>query len=187
MMKVTGTYQWIKGLCSGTANALLVGLTLTLMPGLGGCPEAQKTSSLTLQPQPITDVHHPMSRQFARQTDNAALHNMSISAIHFMPHRAHLNSLGCQRLNRLAWIVQNYGGQIILDLEQPDTALAQEREKVVRDYLLAWGLSAEQIDLVAGTPAGKGLHAQEAIQIHKDTRYKPQEDGGSCGKTISLQ
>jgi len=137
-----------------------------------GCNETQKTKNPLTQQQPIVNPQHGMNRQFDRMVDNAALGDMAISDVHFMPHRAYLNSLGCKQLSRLVWVIQNYGGQVILDLEQPQSELAAQRQQIVHDYLLACGLANDAIGITMGLPKGKGLPATEAITIYKDTRYK---------------
>jgi len=115
---------------------------------------------------------HSMTKPFERLVHNAELADMSLADVHFLPHRPGLNSTGTQRLNHLAWLVDQYGGAIKLDLEEPKGELTDGRVAMVKAYLECWGLPAEKIKVEVGLPDQEGMNAKEAITIYEDTRYK---------------
>jgi hypothetical protein len=170
-------------------------LTVTLMPGFGGCekrckpddkqppaPCSQPVESTVNRDQATPDdyyaseeVRHPLTRQFDRMTHNAELADMSITDIHFIPNRPLLNSNGTQRLNHLAWMVDQYGGSIMVDLAEPKSEVAQARLQNVIQYLKEWGLPDNKIVVSFGLPKSEGMKAEEAMTIYKDTRYRPDD------------
>ena len=115
---------------------------------------------------------HARERQFDQMIYNAELADMTLAYIHFLPQRSALNSTGTQKLNHLAWLSDNYGGSIKLDLNDPKGELAMARVKNVKAYLKCWGLPEDKIKVEIGLSDHEGLKATEAILIHNDTRYK---------------
>lgn len=150
-------------------------VVFTLMLGTGGCEKRKDRAKAQPLPHPI-DKEHPLTRQFDRCAQNAQISDMAISDVHFMPNRSRLNGTGTVKLNRLAWIVDQYGGTIRIDLEQVDAPLSRERVATVTAYLLAWGVPEGQIKVVIGLPPTKGMAADEAILIYEETRFKPEEE-----------
>jgi hypothetical protein len=119
-----------------------------------------------------TPKRHAREKQFDQMIYNAELADMTLADIHFLPQRSALNSTGTQKLNHLAWLTDNYGGSIKLDLNDPKGELASARVKNVKAYLKCWGLSEEKIKVKIGLSDYEGLKATEAIIIHNDTRYQ---------------
>jgi len=179
-------------------KSLVLGLSIafmmTLMPGLGGCADRRQKVDETTQPEPLStqpaegtsdmteeeaapEKERPaLTRQADRMVHNAELADMCLADIHFLPNRAVLNSNGTQRLSHLAWLMDQYGGSIKLDLEEPDSPVARERIQTVQNYLRAWGLPESKIQVSLGLAESKGMEATEAIKIHNDTRYKNEKD-----------
>ncbi len=153
---------------------------MSLMPGFWGCTQ-DRSSIDEQQPQPNfsdfdenQDCRHPTEKQADLMILNTEIADMRICDIHFLPNRAILNSNGTRRLNQLAWIVEKYGGKIYLDVEHPDSKLTRKRMKTVRLYMKKLGVPNNKIKLVVGLPKTKGMHADEAIEIYDDTRFKPE-------------
>jgi len=158
-------------------SAVLIGSVLVVIPA--GCEKRDKVGD----PEPRTesqsgshplDRDHPMARQFDRIAESADLADMVICDIHFMPNRSMLNGSGTEKLHKLAWIVNHYGGTINIHLAEPKTKLAKARMTTVRAYLRELGLAENKIQLAFGLPPTKGMRAGEAMLIHVDTRYKPE-------------
>jgi len=190
-----------------TFTYLMIFVSWTLMPGLGGCADHRSASDEqpTTQPPPVStqptcqtaepgadETVEAVSdrservRQMDRMTHNAELADMSLSDIHFMPNRSILNSNGTQRLTHLAWIVDHYGGTIMLDLEDSVGPMAKERMQTVVAYLKACGLVENKILVEFGLPQTKGMGAKEAVNIYNDTRYKPKDSGKGDAKSVTL-
>jgi hypothetical protein len=169
-----------------------------------GCAEHRENGTTT-QPKPLScddksDVNHdvadepvgqtpqavshdkPIIRQSDRQVHNAELADMVVADIHFLPNRTVLNTVGTERLSHLAWIVENYGGTIKLDLDDPASQLAMQRMSIVKEYLKAYGLPDNKIQVEFGLSETKGMDAKEAINVHKNSQFKEQkEDKGLLG------
>ena len=75
-----------------------------------GC--STSSPRLNAPPHGVAESVHDMRGTFVYMTDNALLADMSVSDMHFLPHRAMLTTLGTQRLNRLAQLINAYGGVI---------------------------------------------------------------------------
>ena len=65
--------------------------------------------------------------------DNAMLHDMSLADIHFVPYTAELSGTGIARLDRMAVLLDTYGGVIRYDTVLTDEALILKRLTHVRD------------------------------------------------------
>jgi len=100
---------------------------------------------------------------------------MSLADMHFLPNRAALNSTGTQRLSHLAWLVDNYGGTIKLDLKDTKGELTNNRLATVKSYLKSWGLADDKIKVEIGLPDNEGMSAQEAIKVYEGTRYQKKD------------
>jgi hypothetical protein len=127
----------------------------------------------------VGEERHPMTREFDRQVHNAELADMAIADIHFLPNRSALNSNGTQRLNHLAWLTDQYGGTIKLDMKDPKSKLTDERLATVKAYLKTWGLTDDKIKVEVGLPDNEGMDANEAINVYQDTRYKKSDKNAS--------
>lgn len=158
-----------------------------MIVGIVGCEKRSEPTPA----QPVAEFadkqERPMTRQFDRSCQNADLANMAVSDMHFMPNRAVLNGAGTAKLNRLAWIVDHYGGAIMIDLAELDTPLTRARIDTVVAYLQNVGLARDKIQTMVGLPSTSGMAADEAVTVYDDTRYNPKRDGkGSiCGSDQS--
>jgi hypothetical protein len=117
-------------------------------------------------------------------SDNAALTMMTVNDNHFVPGRAMLNSLGEQRLDRLASLIDAYGGQIRFSTDSTDHALNGQRMASIRAHLADTGLDMRGETVVMGIPGGEGSLAEEAILIRKhEGMYEPKKSGATAGGT----
>lgn len=140
----------------------------------GGCQ--QPVTRLNAPPHGTTDVTSDLHDTYEHMTDNALLANMSIGDIHFLPHRPMLNSLGEQRLGRLAALLNMYGGIIRFDTRVRDEALIAERTESIMDYLASKGVDTTSEILTRDLPGGRGMDASQAIMIRANEGvYKPKK------------
>lgn len=163
---------------------ILTIIGLSLMPGFGGC--TQKNRKLETQPLPSSSQRDKRTMQEDRMVHNAEMMDMTLADIHFLPNRPELNSNGTQRLSHLAWTVKKYGGKIILDMEKPKSKLTTARIRTVRKYMMQYGLAKKEIKITVGLSEHKGMEAGEAIEIYKDTRFKPSDSkkGTKIGQSL---
>lgn len=144
---------------------------------LAGCetPTARVNAPPHGQPYNTND----MQGTYAYMTDNAMLADMTVSDVHFMPHRALLSELGEMHLNRLASLVAAYGGEVRYNSNETDSQLNQARVATIREYLGDCGLTAPHTMVVSDLPGATGMDAAEAILIvDNEGMYQPKRKGG---------
>jgi hypothetical protein len=113
-------------------------------------------------------------------SDNALLEDMSLSDMHFIPHRPMLSAFGIERLTRMASLLSCYGGNVRLITRETDTALIDQRIRSVRDFLEEASIDLQATQIVCDLPGGHGMNATESIQILKNEgTYKPNSGGQS--------
>ena len=123
---------------------------------------------------------------FDHMVDNAMLADMSITDNHFLPDRPALNSLGEERLSRLAEIVQMYGGTIRFNTALEDATLIQQRTDTIVAFLGKAGVDTTSKTVVRGLPGGRGMDATQAILIKaNEGTYKPKKQGSEDGTLLS--
>ncbi len=150
-----------------------------------GCQQPHER--LNAPPQGHTEHPAKLQEPFVYMTDNALLADMSMSAVHFVPHQSELNSLGARRLNRLAEILKIYGGTVRYDGTTDDAKLASDRISQIKEYLLARGLEANRMEIKRAMAGGEGMNASEAILIRQSTNFQPDEQkkqGNDDGSTL---
>lgn len=153
------------------------GLTgLAALLGVAGCygPSARLNSP----PQGHTDRESTLNAHFIPMVDSAMLSDRSIADIHFVPHRAELNTLGMRRLSRMAQLVEVYGGEVRYATSLTDENLVRQRMESVRHYLHDVGLPDEQIVVVQALPGGRGLTGDEVVRIKQASEFTPKKEGG---------
>lgn len=128
-----------------------------------------------------------MQGTYAYMQDAALLADMSLSDVHFLPHRALLTSLGEQRLSRLALLVKEYGGSIRLSSDITDTTLLNKRVDSVVAFLTEAGVDMSPQTVVQDVPGGRGMTASEVLLIlTNEGQYKVKKGGGSTTLSIPL-
>jgi hypothetical protein len=111
--------------------------------------------------------------------DNAILHDMSISDMHFIPHTDELSSTGVARLDRMALLLDAYGGTVRYDTALSDQFMISQRIEHVREYLAATGCDMGRVEVRAMLSGGRGMPAAEALEIlEKGTNPQTGTPGG---------
>lgn len=147
---------------------------------LAGCAP-QPTTRLNAPPHGTSDNLSEMQGTLTYMTDNALLADMCVSDVHFVPHRALLNSLGEERVRRLAQLVETYGGTIRLSTNVTDEKLVKARLDTVVALLNEAGLDTSQHMVVSDLPGGDGMDASQAILIKaNEGTYKPPKNSNAA-------
>jgi len=119
---------------------------------------------------------------FVYMTDNALLADMTVSNIHFHPHRATLNTLGQQRLSRLVSLLEVHGGTIRFNTDIDDEELIEKRTDAILAFLAEAGVDTTGQVLVEDLRGGRGMDASEVILIKVfEASYQPKGAGGAGG------
>jgi hypothetical protein len=157
-------------------NRLLPGLVVV---GLlcGACQEP--APRLNVPPHGTSGKPAELQAEYTHMVDNALLTDMVVSDIHFVPQRAMLNSLGEERLSRLAGLMELYGGTIHFSTYSTDSKLVAERIEQVRSYLCTAGIDTTAEVVVPGMAQGRGMDAAQAVLIKaNEGTYVPKKKGG---------
>lgn len=142
---------------------------------------------LNAPPHGVPEATSDMQGMYVYMTDNALLTDMCISDVHFLPHRAMLNTLGQQRLSRLASLLDAYGGEIRYSTNLDDEELIEARTGVITDFLCEAGIDVWAHLVSCDLPGGRGMDAREVILIKvNEATYQPGESGGESGKSLDL-
>lgn len=156
-------------------RVLVLGILLSLCacnnpsPRLNAPPHGQPTETVDSQ------------GTFVYMADNALLADMSMSDMHFLPHRAGLTTLGEQRLGRMASLMEAYGGTIRFSTNLEDKELVDARTRTIVDFLRECGVSVTSETVTQDAPGGDGMAAAEAILIraHEGT-YQAKKSSGQA-------
>lgn len=137
-----------------------------LLPLICGLPAActQPASRLNSPPQGDTPHRSEMQPAFTYMVDNAAISDLSITDIHFVPHTTELNSLGTARLSRIAMLIDPYGGTVRYAARLTDQAMVAERVEHVRDFLETTGVDMSRIEVTIALAGSHHTSATEAIE-----------------------
>lgn len=146
------------------------------------------TPRLNAPPHGTAEQVNDLQSTMVYMTDNALLADMTVSDVHFFPHRSLLNSLGEQRLSRLASLIDAYGGEIRFSTNSQDKQLVSQRTQAIKEYLRDAG-----VDVVANTvredmPGGSGMDANEVVLIKlSEAAYIPGKSGTSGNQSSSSE
>ena len=162
-----------------------------LVPGviavLAVCGGCQKPAPrLNAPPHGTTENPIELRDTYAQMVDNALLADMSVSDAHFVPHRSMLNSLGEERLHRLAGLLELYGGTIRFSTDVEDEELIRTRTDAIVAFLKQEGADTTANVLKRDMPGGRGMDAAQAILIRvNEGRYKPKKsDAGNASQIL---
>lgn len=117
---------------------------------------------------------------FVYMADNALLNDMTVSDIHFMPHRARLTTLGVERLSRLTSLIQAYGGQVRFSTSMADEALRTQRMNTIVEFLASSGIPSASTAVVADMPGNVSMTANEAVLIRTREGMYQEKSSGSA-------
>jgi hypothetical protein len=150
-----------------------------------GCNDPNDRLNTPPHGQPLQDEDgrakvSDLQGTFVYMADNALLANMTVSDMHFLPHRAQLNTVGRERVARLASLMDAYGGTIRFNSDDRDEALRRDRLDAVLECLMEMGCYATTETIREDLPGGAGIDATEAVLIkaHEAT-YTPNKGGAA--------
>lgn len=102
---------------------------------------------------------------FTNMVDNAILQDMSIADVHFVGHTAELSGTGAARLNRMATLLDTYGGVVRYETFNTNDEMVRHRLEHVREYLALTGCDMGRVEIKAMMSGGRGMTATKAIQV----------------------
>ncbi len=144
------------------------------------CTKSANMLPLTdVQTRKIEQVRDRPRPYLTSMVDNALLHDMSVTDMHFIPHTSELSGTGAARLDRMAVMLNTYGGVVRYDTLMNDSELAQKRIDHVREYLEVAGCDVSRVQVTAMLSGGRGLTAKRAIEIDDAGTVEAVEGGPS--------
>lgn len=163
----------------GKYSTLIVAVSLALANS--ACNTCQKCNEFkTATDQQIEMIDKSMEEpqeHFTNMVDNAMLHDMSVADVHFVPHTAELSGTGAARLNRMATLLDAYGGTVRYETFNTDEAFVKLRLEHVREYLALTGCDMGRVDIKAMISGGRGMAGDRAIFVDLKGTAKDTEGG----------
>jgi len=164
---------------------------LILVPGAitlaaAGCDSCQRCRD----PLTATDIQHEKmdhsrgkarNQPFNDMVDNAILSDMTVADFHFVAHTAEISGTGAARLNRMAPLLDTYGGTVRYETYMTDDKLVKQRLEHVREYLATTGCEMGRVEIKAMISGGHGMAADRAIIVDLKGTAAPNQQGSTTG------
>ncbi len=141
-------------------RSVTVGLALTAMIGCQG----KYRTAVSIDMQRMDDTLAAPRAHLTNAVDNAILHDMSLADFHFVPHSTELSGSGVARLDRMALMLDTYGGMVRYEAGTTNETLIEGRLDHVREYLSLVGCSMDKITLATAVSGGRTGRASLAIE-----------------------
>lgn len=143
-----------------------------------GCHKIQTANDIQLAR--MEETQRTYGSHFNQMVDNAILRDMSVADIHFSPHTNELSGIGVARLDRLAKLLQVYGGTVRYETLVQDKKLIQQRLDHVGEYLALVGCHMDRVELVPMMSGGRGLPGEQAVEaLNRGLAPADQSAGGT--------
>ncbi len=152
-----------------------------LVLAVSGCNEMRTATDLHVSR--MDEARASYGRHISYMVDNAIMNDMSVADIHFVRHTSELNSTGTARLDRMARLLDVYGGQVRYEATSPDDEIVKERIEHIREYLVLAGCSMERIDVAVMRAGGRGMPGQEAVRKYQESLTR--DGSGESGDSTS--
>ena len=144
---------------------------ITLAPAMlafaaAGChgPDNDQTAA-ELHYMHMEEAKANSGKHFKDMADNAILHDMSLVDHHFVPHSSEISGSGAERLNRMAHLLNTYGGTVYYQTDVADSELVSQRLAHVKEYLTVAGCDMDRVNIKPGMSVGRGIPADKAMEI----------------------
>ena len=160
----------------GKYSSLIVVASLALVnSACNTCQTCKSFKTATdLQVEMIDKTLEEPREHFTNMADNAMLHDMSVADIHFVPHTAELSGTGAARLNRMATLLDTYGGTVRYETFNTDETFVKQRLDHVHEYLALTGCDMGRVQVKAMISGGRGMTATNAFAVEGNaTTIKP--------------
>ncbi|MEK6677295.1 MAG: hypothetical protein AABZ47_16790 [Planctomycetota bacterium] len=143
---------------------------------VGGCSHFHTTTQI--QEAQMDDTRWAPRSHWRNMADNALLSERSVSDIHFVPETSEISGTGATRLERLAKLLDAYGGTLHYDTVLTDEALIQQRLVHVREYLALAGCNMDRVKVERGLSGGDTIPGDRAIKNYERGTTPPTSQGG---------
>lgn len=118
-------------------------------------------------------------RHMHDMADNAILQDMSLVDFHFVAHSSEISGTGADRLNRMAHLLNTYGGTVHYQTDLADTDLVNKRLAHVKEYLTVAGCDMDRVQVKTGLSGGRGMPARKALEVEAKGTANPAASAGA--------
>jgi len=162
----------------GATNRAINVLSVLIIAA-AGCKNGELQTSTQIQLDQMERARQQPQTHLCNMVDNAILQDMSLADFHFVGHSNELSGTGVARLDRMAPLLDTYGGAVRYDTSITDTELVQTRLNHVREYLALTGCNMNRVEIKTMLPGGTGMTATRAIE--KEQRMHDKKNQPAMG------
>jgi hypothetical protein len=154
-------------------SIVAAGLAIVMAAGCDA-PEHKPWTASDVYSAKMNEAKAEPEGHWRQMSDNAMLSDMAVHDYYFVPHTTELSGTGAERLSRLAFYLDTYGGTVRYDTMLKDEELVQARIDHVREYLEVAGTDMAHVEVTAMMSGGRMMTAREAIRIDEKGTARPQ-------------
>lgn len=166
-------------------GGLLAGLLLVT----GGCRddngERKIKTTTEMASEKMDDSKSKGVSGFLDMSDNAILNDMTLADFHFVPHTSEISGTGAARLDRMASLLDAYGGVVRYETYEDDVSLVEQRLSHVTEYLSLTGCNMSRVQVRAMMSEGRTIPATEAMAIANKGTTKTQSSTDPGGAPLA--
>lgn len=160
-------------------DALRCGVVLAVAAALvGGCQNGHRERRVKTATEMYSEKMDASKQRglpgFLDMTDNAMLYDMALADFHFVPRTSEISGTGAARLDRMAKLLDTYGGTVCYETYEDDATLVQQRLAHVTEYLALTGCDMSRVQVKAMMSDGRTMPAAEAMAIAERGTKKAQ-------------
>lgn len=135
----------------------------------------------------LPDHHHGQSynRTFLFMADNGMWKNMAIADNHFVAHTTEISGAGEARLDRMAYMLNVYGGTLRYETNETDETLVNHRLQHVREYLALAGCDTSRVVVTPMISGGSRTPARDILNNSTKKTGQSTERDANIGQTMS--
>jgi len=112
-------------------------------------------------------------RHLDDMVDNGILRDMSLADFHFVAHSSEISGTGASRLNRMAHLLNTYGGTVRYETDEADATLVSQRIDHVKEYLTMAGTNMDRVQVKSMISGGGGMTARKAMEVDAKGTVNP--------------
>jgi hypothetical protein len=105
---------------------------------------------------------------------------MSLADFHFIPHSPEISGTGAARLNRMAHLLNTYGGTVRYETDLTDDDLVNRRMANVKEYLTVAGTNMDRVQVKSMLSGGRGMPARKAMEVEAKGTVNPNASSGAA-------
>jgi hypothetical protein len=140
---------------------------------LGACQGKRLETANEMSMRRMDEGLNRYGEHFSYMIDNAILQDMSVADMHFAGHSSEISGVGQARLDRMAHLLNTYGGTVRYETLLRDEDLVKERLDHVSEYLALVGVDMSRVEVKAMMSGGRGMPGDEAVEKYRQGTARP--------------